>query len=114
MKEYKYGSKTFQLNDSEGCYVTVTYERLTGYVGVNLGLFGEKPTSENPYVWYIDKKYVTPDGLKLGNSNGASFKENLDALCAELLRKFRTEEASKVFDSAKYCEKLHDAVKNLP
>ena len=45
---------------------------------------------------------------------GASFKENLDALCAELLRKFRTEEASKVFDSAKYCEKLHDAVKNLP
>ena len=36
-------------------------------------------------------------------------------LCAlSLLRKFRTEEASKVFDSAKYCEELHDAVKNLP
>ena len=67
--------------------------------------------------WYTDKrteKYVTPDGLKLGNSNGACFEANLDALCAQLVREFSTEEAAKAFDPEKYCAELHDAVKNLP
>ena len=98
MKEYKHKGETFQLDDSEGCYVTVTYKHLTGYVGVNLGLVGEKATDQKPYAWFIDKKYVTPEGLKLGNAKGASFEANLDALCAELLRKFRIEEAAKAFD----------------
>ena len=114
MKEYKYDREQFQLDDSEGCYVTVIYKHLTGYVGVNLGLLGEKATPQNPYVWYLDKNYVTPEGLKIGNGNGSSFKENLNGLCAELLRRFRTEEAAKAFDPEKYCEELHDAVKNLP
>ena len=114
VKEYKYEGETFQLDDSKGCYAAVTYKHLTGYVGVNLGNQG---TDKNPYVWYTDKRterYVTPDGLKYGNSSGACFEANLDALCAQLVRDFSTEEAAKAFDPEKYCAELHDAVKNLP
>ena len=66
VKEDKYKGETFQLDDSKGCYVAVTYKHLTGYVGVNLGLIGEKSTDQKPYAWYIDKKLVTPEGLKTG------------------------------------------------
>ena len=48
MKEYKYQGETFQLDDSKGCYVEVTYKYLTGYLGVNLGA---RATDQNPYVW---------------------------------------------------------------
>ena len=112
MKEYKHKGETFQLDDSEGCYATVTYKHQTGYVGVNLG---NQATDKNPYAWWGKNiGWATPKGMTNGNVNGASFKANLDALCDELLRNFRIEEAAKEFDPAKYCEELHDAVKNLP
>ena len=117
MKEYKYQGETFQLDDSKGCYVTVTYKHLKGHVGVNLT---NEATDENPYVWGTEKyfgnsaAYVTPDGLKGGNPGSPSFESNRDALCNQLLHEFRTEEEAKTFDPAKYCEELHDAVKNLP
>ena len=114
VKEYKYKGETFQLDDSKGCYVAVTYKHLTGYVGVNLG---NQATDQSPYVWDTGKNvqnHVTSNGLKLGNSNGPSFEANLDALCATLLREFRTEEAAKTFYPAKYCAEIHDGVKNLP
>ena len=111
VKEYKHQGETFQLNDSKGCYVEVTYKHLTGYVGVKSG---KKATEQQPYAWYMDKSFVTPDGLTVGIISGPSFEANLNALCAQLLSDFRTEEAAKVFDSAKYCAELHDIVKNLP
>ena len=114
MKEYKYQGETFQLDDSKGCYVEVTYKYLTGYLGVNLGA---RATDQNPYVWDTDKRpefYVTPKGLKYGISSGAAFEENLDALCNRLLQEFQLEEAAKAFDHKKYCAELHDRVKNLP
>ena len=112
--EYKYKGETFQLDDSKGCYVAVTYKYLTGYLGVNLG---PKATDQSPYAWYTGKtaeRFATPNGMKSGNSNGRSFKVNLDALCDQLLRDFRTAEAAKMFDQKKYCAELHDGVKNLP
>ena len=118
VKEYKHQGETFQLDDSKGCYVAVTYKHLTGYVGVNLG---EKASSKKPYAWYTAREIggadcVTPDGMKFGivDPKGASFQAHLDALCAQLLSDFRTEEAAKKFDPAKYCAELHDVVKNLP
>ena len=117
MREYKHQGETFQLDDSKGCYVTVTYKHLTGYVGVNLG---KKASPQNPYAWYTAREIggadcVTPDGLKFGivDPKGASFQANLNALCVQLLLDFRTEEAAKAAP-AKYCAELHDAVKNLP
>ena len=47
-KEYKYKGETFQLDESKGCYVAVTYKHLTGYGGVNLG---KKASPKNPYAW---------------------------------------------------------------
>ncbi len=114
MKAYKYQDETFQLDDSKGCYVQVTYKYLTGYLGVNLAA---RATDQNPYVWDTDKRpefYVTLDGLKYGFSSGVTFEENLDALCRRLLQDFRLEEAAKKFDRKKYCAELHDRVKNLP
>ena len=118
MTEYKYQGETFQLDDSKGCYVTVTYRHLTGYLGVNLT---NEATDEKPYVWGTEKyfggnsaAYVTPDGLKGGNPGSPSFESNRDALCNQLLHEFRTEEEAKTFDPAKYCEELHDAVKKMP
>ena len=110
-KEYKYKGETFQLDDSKGCYVAVTYKHLTGHVGVNLG---RNATAQHPYAWNISSEgNVTSGGLKAGNRS-ASFEAGLDALCANLLNKFRAEEAHKAFDPAKYCAGLHDGVKNLP
>ena len=117
MKEYKYQGETFQLDDSKGCYVTVTYKHLKGHVGVNLK---NEATDEKPYVYATEKTfgnsadYVTPGGLKLGDPSSPSFESNRDALCNQLLHEFRTEEEAKTFDPAKYCEELHDAVKKMP
>ena len=55
VKEYKYKGETFQLDDSKGCYVAVTYKHLTGYVGVNLG---RKATAQHPYAWGISTRRV--------------------------------------------------------
>ena len=41
-------AKRFQLDESKGCYVAVTYKHLTGYGGVNLG---KKASPKNPYAW---------------------------------------------------------------
>ena len=108
--EYKYKGETFQLDDSKGCYVAVTYKHLTGYVGVNLR---SNATAQYPYAWRSGKGNVTSGGVK-GGRRSASFGAGLNALCASLLDNFRTEEAHKAFDPAKYCAELHDGVKNLP
>ena len=114
MKHYQHEGETFKLDDSKSCYVKVTYKDITVYIGVNIGV---NATDRNPYVWYTDKRienYVTPKGLSIGNSNGASFESNLGALCDQLLREFQTREATKTFSHAKYCKELSEAVKNLP
>ena len=111
MKEYKYEGETFQLDDSKGCYVEVTYKSLTGCVGVNIS---DTATDKNPFSWWHERnKFATPDGMTNGNSS-PSFEAARDQLCTNLLRIFRTQEAAKTFDRAKYCEELHEAVKNLP
>ena len=107
MKEYKHKGETFQLDDSKGCYATVTYKDLTGYVGVNLN--GKFASDQYPYAWSTAEMHVTPEGVTVGNMS-ASFKASLDGLCTELLRI----KATKTFDPEKYCAELHNAVKNLP
>ena len=108
MINYEYEGETFKLDDSKGCYVEVTYKGLTGHFGVNSSGTG---TDQYPYSYYVgDEEYVTPDGLTEG-AQSPSPEVARDSLCAELLDKFRTQEAVKTFDPAKYCKELHDAVK---
>ena len=45
MKDYRHEGETFQLDNSKGCYVAVTYRYLTGYVGVK---FWNQATDKNP------------------------------------------------------------------
>ena len=111
MKEYKYEGEMFKLDDSKGCYVEVTYEGLTGYFGVRIT---GTATDQQPYSYYVGgEEYATPDGLTTG-APSSSFNEARDQICVELLEVFRAQEAAKTFDHAKYCEELHEAVKNLP
>ena len=51
MDKYEYQGKTFEINDSEGCYLVVTFKGLGGYVGVNL-----QGTATEPYGWTIDNQ----------------------------------------------------------
>ena len=109
--DYKYKGEKFELDDSKGCYVKVTYKGLTGYFGVNNRGNG---TDENPYSYLVgDAENVTPNGMKRGNRS-PSPEDARDQICGLLLETFRDQEAVKNFVPAKYCEKLHDAVKNLP
>ena len=102
VKEYKYQGETFLLDDSKGCCVEVTYKGLKGVVSVNIG---DNRSDQSPYSWNIDGS---------GRSGTHSFKETLDSLCDQLLKKFRAAEAAAAFDPKLYCEVLHDGVKNLP
>ena len=112
MSNYEYEGETFILDDSKGCYVEVTYKGLTGYFGVNISGTG---TDQEPYFYYVGgEEYVTPDGLTSGDCQSPSPEVARAELCADLVRRFRTQEAVKTFDPAKYCKELHDAVKNLP
>ena len=110
MKKYKYKEETFKLDDSKGCYVEVTYKGLTGHFGVNIS---DTATDQYPYAYRVGERSVTPDGMIKGNSS-PSFEDARDQTCDILLNKFRTQEAAKTFDRAKYCVELHEAVKNLP
>ena len=110
IKEYKYQGETFQLDDSEGCYVTVTYKHLKGHAGVNIG---SNASTLHPFAWHTGVGRVTPDGVQPGTSclqPGTSlddfFNEHRDSLCADLLRIIRAEEASKAFEPEKYCTAL--------
>ena len=111
MKEFEHNGELFQLDDSKGCYIEVSYRYLKGYVGVNLG---KEASDQYPFIWWLDSEPVTRDGLKYGNPNGDSVESNLSALCDQLIRKYRIEEANKKFDREKYCNQLHEAMKNLP
>ncbi len=111
-KEYKYQDETFLLDDSKGCYIEITYKGMKGYVGVNLSTWG---SAQAPYVWWAENaaRFVTPDGLTGGNSNGTSQESNLAALCDELIRKQREIEAHAAFDREKACHDLHEWVEKL-
>ena len=111
MSYYEYEGETLIMDDSKGCYVEVTYKDLKGYFGVNIRGTG---TDQCPYVYQVGgEEYVTPDGMTRGDQS-PSPEAARDSLCANLVRIFRTQEAVKTFDPAKYCKELHDAVKNQP
>ena len=110
MRDYKYKGETFKLDDSNGCYVKVTYKDLTGSFGVNIS---GNATDQRPYFYWEDESYATPDGMRSGDPS-SSFEDARDRTFDVLLKKCRTQEAAKTFDRAKYCKELHDAVKNLP
>lgn len=108
--KYAFEGETFQLDDSKGCYIEVTYGDMTGYVGVNL-----RGTVKMPYSWWAEgSDPVTKDGLTYGNSSGPCQKSNLDGLCRDLIRRQQEAQARKAFNQEAACKSLHEFVKSLP
>ena len=108
-RKYEFEGETFQLDDSTGCYIEVTYEDMVGYVGVNL-----KGTAKRPYAWWTENSSpVTKDGLRFGNSNGSSEKSNLEGLCRDLIRRYQQAQEQKAFNPEAACSSLHEFVKTL-
>ena len=107
--DYKYAGQTFMLDDSQGCYIKVTYKNRHGFVGVSL-----KGTADEPYIWFPGDDYpVTPDGLPHGNSFGKTLEVNLNALCDHLIREDRLEMDRKSFEPKDACDELHKFVKTI-
>ena len=108
-KKYEWQGHLFSIDDSKGCYLEVTYEDQTGYVGVHLN-----GTEDAPYCWYPQKhKWVTPNGLTHGNSAGENLGSNIDELCRVLVANYEKDQAQKAFDPERACENLHGFFKNL-
>ncbi len=112
-KEYKYDGETFLLDDSKGCYIEVTYEGLTGYVGVNLSSEGTQAT---PYAWAVLNHIggvVVDDGLNDG-LKVSTIEEGLRRLCNWLIQHHTEQQAHKAFDREKACGELHEFYEKLP
>ena len=108
-KEYEYEGEKFRLDDSNGCYIEVTYKEQVGYVGVYL-----QGTKTSPYCWWANANVVTPDGLKAGSPAGDDLETNLRALCGDLVRRQREADARKAFKPEGACKSLHEFVESLP
>ena len=116
MKKVEYKGETFQLDDSKGCYIEVTYRNLVGYVGISLQL----GTEEKPYAWWVPEfggsanSVVTKDGLTTGAGEYEEPTEALHILYNHLIHKYQEDESRKAFKPEIACEALHEYVKGLP
>ena len=108
-KEYKFQDETFGLDDSNGCFIEVTYKEQRGYVGVYL-----QGTTEKPLCWYDNEAVVTKDGLKAGNVTGGDLEASLQALCKQLLDNHRLADERRTFRPEEVCKSLHEFVQALP
>ena len=112
MKKYEFNGETFQLDDSKGCYIEVTYKGLVGYVGVNL----KDGTSSKQYSWTAPGigSGVTKDGVAGGVPATGGLDGNLQALCRALIAKHGEAEAHKAFKPEEACVALHEFMEKLP
>ena len=111
MKKYELDGETFQLDDSKGCYIEVTYEDLTGYVGVNLN-----GTAKEPFCFGTNSRAIASDGQGLTNgvSAGPDEESNLQGLCRVMVETHRQDLAKKTLDRKGACEALHKFMEKLP
>ena len=111
-RQYRYKEEVFELDDSQGCYVKVSYKDKVGYLGVNL----RSGTQDNPYAWWSNPStsVITKDGLLGGNVNGGGLEDNLNALCTQVLAEYRQGEAHRALQPEVACQSLHNFLKTLP
>ena len=111
MTTYKYRGFEFEIDDSKGCYLEVTYQDVTGYAGINL-----KGTPATPYAWWMSANVVTEDGLAVDNSSGDTMDSNLNAVCDWIIEEQTKREGQHAFDQKareQACDALHVFVKEL-
>ena len=106
MKVYKFDGETFELDDSKGCFVTVSYRDEVAYLGVNLRDGSDRRPFRYAGAWQTSAQ---PDGLASG-SRVATFEDGLVGVCRLLLERQQQLE----FDREKACTALHDETAKLP
>ena len=115
MKEYKYQGETFLLDDSKGCYVEVTYDKVPDRVGIiAVALRG---TKEKPYVRMTMHRGATNDRLTpngVDEEGHGSYESILGQVCSRLINAHREREAKEQFNPEEACHALHEAVSKLP
>ncbi len=105
-KTYEYLGEKFEVDDSEGCYVTVKYEGQTGWAGVSL-------VGPKPYTWISGSwAEVKKDGIQHEGSQ-VSFEQALNVLCGQLSRQVQDALASARLDREKLCEEMHEFMSEL-
>ncbi len=106
MKTYKFEGETFELDDSEGCFVKVTFKGQVAYFGVNL----TDGTEDLPYT-YAGSWQAAPaaDGLSWGYKAG-TYQQGLDRACGLLIAR----QQQIAFDREKACKTLHEETAKLP
>ena len=110
MNTYEYRGVKFEIDDSKGCYLEVTYKDITGYAGVFL-----TGTNDTRYSWWVDSSGLTKDGLTTGTSEGNTMQPNLHAICDWIIADIAKREGQHAFDEkarGQACAELHDFVKS--
>ena len=111
-KKQTYNGETFELDDSKGCYIEITYKDLVGCVGVN-PISG---TKDRPVSWSIPG-YLGAAPTKDGINSGAparGIEEGLQSLYQTLIRQHQDIESQKAFNPEETCKNLHEFMENLP
>lgn len=105
-KPYKFQGETFELDDSNGCYVKVQYRGQTGYVGV----------LTNPSAKQRFGRSITPGsakGLNGGGSDSGDFQSSLDTMCGVLMENAKNADYHESL-RAQACEEMHGFMNSLP
>ena len=106
MKTYKFNGETFELDDSEGCFVKVTYGGQVAHLGVNL----YDGTDKRPFKYAGSWQGTPQEGGLTWGYDASTYAQGLEGVCRLLLK--RQEEVK--FDREKACETLHDETARLP
>ena len=108
-KQKEHRGEKFEIDDSEGCYLKVTYGELAGYVGVYL-----QGTEDQPYGWGLSHYgwRVTKDGLQDAN-NVSTIEEGLTRLCDALIREDQQRRGKAAFKPEEACSKVHEFYSRL-
>ncbi len=106
--KYLFQGEEFEVDDSKGCYLEISYKGEVGYVGVWVN-----GTEQGPYGFSTGANTVSDKGLTGGNVGIPTIESALNSLCGVLLSNYRQTEGRKSFKPDEACEALHDFVQKL-
>lgn len=109
-KTLKHDGYEFQLDDSRGCYVEVSFKgKAVGVVGLNLAQAEEG----KPFSWFPTTAPAGPEGLQFGNGVYPDVRTALTELCDHTIRQYRQRMESERIDRKAACERLHKEVNEI-
>ena len=112
MKTYRYNNETFELDDSNRCYIKVTLKDQVGFVGANLQ---HKSKLASTFCWTMSSAHVGQHGLTGGSGYvGRPFEFHLKVLCESLTIKQQEEDAkNRSFDPEEACADIRGFMEQL-